>query len=116
MFEPSLTRFQLFNGHLTSDARKKIATTLTSNHQHQPCTLGDLLKQADVLRDKNNKQRSAAQKQIESLLTTINQHAKVIDVLIQQQPDITALVWGAFRFLIGVCIYVSLIKVSVFRT
>ncbi len=36
------------------------------------------------------------------LTKTINKYAKVVDVFIQQQPDITAIVWGTVRFLIQV--------------
>jgi hypothetical protein len=54
-----------------------------------------------------SKRHSKGQTKLEHALTAINQHAQVIDVLIQQQPDITALVWGAIRFLIGVCAKVA---------
>ncbi|PVH76933.1 hypothetical protein DL98DRAFT_280469 [Cadophora sp. DSE1049] len=92
----------LFNQQLTSDPRKRIATTSTSNFQHGPCKVEDLLKTVVSLDETRKKNRSAAQSRIETALIAINSHAKAIDVLIQQQPDITAVVWGAFRFLIGV--------------
>lgn len=93
---------KLFNENLTSDSKKRIATTLTSNRQHQPCSLADLIGSAEECKNKNIKQRSPTRKYIENIVTTFNQHAQVIDVLVQQSPDITAVVWGAFRFLIGV--------------
>ena len=65
--------------------------------------MDDLLKEVLDISVATNKRRSKAQTKLEEALTAINQHAQVIDVLIQQQPDITALVWGAIRFLIGVC-------------
>jgi hypothetical protein len=92
---------QLFNTGLTSDASKRITTSTTN--LHLPCTLDKLLRDAVKLKDSCANQRSPAQKRIEDVLTTINTNAQVIDVIIQQQPDITAVVWGAFRFLIGVC-------------
>jgi hypothetical protein len=70
--------------------------------------LDDLLKEVLDISVATNKRRSKAQTKLEEALTAINQHAQVIDVLIQQQPDITALVWGAIRFLIGVCAKVAL--------
>jgi hypothetical protein len=94
---------QLFNLQLTSDARKKITITSSTNNQHLPCTLDDLLQDAIRLKESCANHRSPAQKWIEDVLTSINNNAQVIDVLIQQQPDITAIVWGAFRLLIGVC-------------
>lgn len=93
--------FKLFNANLTSDSRKKITSALASNHQHQRCTLDDLLSQVDKYK-KRKLQRSTTLNHIENIITTLDQHAKVVDVLIQQQPDITAIVWGAVRFLIGV--------------
>jgi hypothetical protein len=75
----------------------------STNNQHLPCTLDDLLKDAIRLKESCANHRSPAQKRIKDVLTSINNNAQVIDVLIQQQPDITAVVWGAFRFLIGVC-------------
>jgi hypothetical protein len=98
-----LTPLQLFNLQLTSDARKKITTSSSPNNQHLPCTLDDLLKDAIRLKESCVNHRSPAQKWVEDVLTSINTNAQVIDVLIQQQPDITAVLWGAFRFLIGVC-------------
>jgi hypothetical protein len=71
--------------------------------QQPVCTLEDLLKEVVAIKINRDKRRSATQTKLEHALTAINQHAQVIDVLIQQQPDITALVWGAIRFLIGVC-------------
>ena len=65
--------------------------------------MDDLLKEVLDISVATNKRRSKAQTKLEEALKAINQHAQVIDVLIQQQPDITALVWGAIRFLIGVC-------------
>jgi hypothetical protein len=82
--------------------KKKRSSNPSSNDQHQSCTLDDLLKEVVEISSVSNRRRSKAQTKLEHALTAINQHAKVIDVLIQQQPDITALVWGAIRFLIGV--------------
>lgn len=68
-----------------------------------PCNIDDLLNTVVHLNEARIKNRSVAQTRIETALTAVNSHAKAIDVHIQQQPDITAVVWGAFRFLIGVC-------------
>ncbi|KAK0129464.1 hypothetical protein ONS96_000035 [Cadophora gregata f. sp. sojae] len=93
---------ELFNQQLTSDPRKRIGNTSTSNIQHMPCKLEDLLKTVVSLTETHKKNRTVAQSRIETALIAISSHAKAIDVLIQQQPDITAVVWGAFRFLIGI--------------
>lgn len=68
-----------------------------------PCKVDDLLETVVSLSETRKKARSKAQTRIETALIAISSHAKAIDVLIQQQPDITAVVWGAFRFLLGVC-------------
>jgi len=91
-----------FNQDLTRDPSKRITAPLTSNHQHRPCTLADLLAQVHDNHETCVKERLPAQIHVQNILTTINEHARVIDILIQQQPDITSIVWGAFRFLIGV--------------
>jgi hypothetical protein len=94
---------QLFNENLTNDEAKKIGTTLTTNNRQQPCTLEELLQDVTKLQESWKNDRSDTQRRIDTVITSINQHAQVIDVLIQQQPDITSVVWGAIRFLIGVC-------------
>ncbi len=94
---------QLFNENLTNDEAKKIGTTLTTNNRQQPCTLQELLQDITKLQESWKKDCSDTQRRIDTVITTINQHAQVIDVLIQQQPDITSVVWGAIRFLVGVC-------------
>ncbi|KAG4416219.1 hypothetical protein IFR04_010622 [Cadophora malorum] len=85
---------ELFNQHLTSDSRKRIANTPTSNTQHMPCKVDDLLETVVSLSETRKKARSTAQTRIETALIAISSHAKAIDVLVQQQPDITAVVAG----------------------
>lgn len=96
-------RLKIFNRDLTKDESKRIGTTLTTSNQHQPCDLNNLLDGVAKLQANRNKDRSEAHRRIDSVITALNQHAQVIDVFIQQPPDITAVVWGAVRFLIGVC-------------
>ncbi|KAL5328115.1 hypothetical protein ACEPPN_005823 [Leptodophora sp. 'Broadleaf-Isolate-01'] len=95
---------ELFNQQLTLDPRKRITNTSTSasNSQHVPCKFEDLLKTVVSLNEARKQSRSTATTRIETALIAINSHANAVDVLIQQQPDITAVVWGAFRFLIGI--------------
>ncbi|KAL2064379.1 hypothetical protein VTL71DRAFT_4873 [Oculimacula yallundae] len=93
----------LFNSQLTSDPKKRIESETASTSPQVPsCRLEDLLKTVVSLSDKRKTSQSVARSRIETALVAINSHAKAIDVLIQQQPDITAIVWGAFRFLLGV--------------
>jgi len=103
-----------FNESLTKDPRKRIlpATTTTtgsplsspSNKHVAACTLEELLEEVRNIEAQCTGQQSTRRRRVEGLLVTINEHARVIDVLIQQQPDITAVVWGAVRFLIGVAV------------
>jgi hypothetical protein len=60
------------------------------------------LYEIEKVQKSRNREQSALWKRVSEGLLAINEHAKAIDVLIQQQPDITALVWGATRFLIAV--------------
>jgi hypothetical protein len=96
---------QIFDCYLTSDNSKRIGSASAVQGQHQSCKLEELLGEASKLQQSNAGQRSVAQQRIEDVITAINQHARVIDVLIQQQPDITSIIWGAFRCLIGVRSY-----------
>jgi len=48
--------------------------------------------------------KSNVQKKLELILSTLNRYATGVDVLIQQHPDTTALVWGVIRMLITVSI------------
>jgi ElaB/YqjD/DUF883 family membrane-anchored ribosome-binding protein len=100
---PNVFRFKIFNRDLTKDEAKRIGATLTTRNEQQPCNLNDLLEDVAKLHDSKVKARSQAHQRIDSVVTALNTHAQVIDVFIQQQPDITAVVWGAVRFLIGVC-------------
>jgi hypothetical protein len=105
-------RHKIFNRDHTKDDAKRIGATLTTNNQHQPCNLEDLLEDAAKVQESWKKHRSDAHEQIDTVITAINQHAQVIDVLIQQQPDITAIVWGAIRFLIGVSLLLRILSYS----
>ena len=94
--------FQIFNETLTKDEKKRIATSTNNTHPIISCTLNDLLKETEAAKEKYFGEMGPFRKKIESILATIEQYAHVIDVLIQHHPDITALVWGSMRGLIGV--------------
>ncbi len=61
------------------------------------CLLASLLTTVD-----HEKSKKGPIQVFNRLTKTINKYAKVVDVFIQQQPDITAVVWGTVRFLIQV--------------
>ena len=94
--------FQIFNDTLTKDEKKRIGTSTNNKHSIISCTLNDLLKETETANEKYFDEPGPFRKKVESILTTIEQYAHIIDVLIQHHPDITALVWGSMRGLIGV--------------
>ena len=93
---------QIFNDTLTKDDKKRVSTPTNNKHPVISSTLDELLKETEAAKDKCLGKPGPFRKKLESILTTIEQYAQVIDVLIQHHPDITALVWGSLRGLIGV--------------
>lgn len=98
-----------YNDNLTKNKKKKIdlsgATGLTANYAAFPkdkTSCEDLQKIARRGKNEALDQKSEARKKVEGALTVISEYSMVVDVLIQHHPDITALVWGSFRFLLMV--------------
>jgi hypothetical protein len=66
------------------------------------CKFGELLDDVINAKQKCDDSRSGFQEKLEGLINAIQPYAPVIDVLIQQQPNITSIVWDGLRFLLGV--------------
>jgi hypothetical protein len=82
---------------LTKDDKKRI--DLGSENIPVIQTIEDIFKtsmQAYLIHDRS---RKGAFEVLNKVSKIVNRYAKVIDVFIQQQPDITAVVWGSVRFL-----------------
>jgi hypothetical protein len=66
------------------------------------CTFDALRKAAIDAKEKCDASRGAFQRKLEKFIDWIQPYTPVADVLIQQQPNVTTIVWGGLRFLLGV--------------
>jgi hypothetical protein len=66
------------------------------------CTFDALHQAAIDAKETCHSSRGTFQKKLEAFLDWVEPYVPVGDVLIQQQPNITAIVWGGLRFLIRV--------------
>lgn len=69
---------------------------------HSVSTLQQLIKATEDAAQNCHAKKSNVQKKLELILSTLNRYAAGVDVLIQQHPDTTALVWGVIRMLVTV--------------
>jgi hypothetical protein len=91
---------QIYNG-FTQDSKKKIdITNLETNHPL--CSLRELAQATKQAREKCYGARNSWLKGVRRVIQALHKFAPVIDSFVQNQPHITALVWGFFRFLIQV--------------
>jgi len=92
---------QIFNTTLTSDPKKIIYASRT-NPSYVSSAYTEIQEEATKCIQDGLGDRSEFRKTMESSLLTFNQYATSIDVLVQHQPHVTALIWGAIRTLIQV--------------
>lgn len=94
---------KIFNADCTDDKAKKIVDGSLDNMKHPFHGLHELQRVTEEARDKcYNKEYRPILVLLGKALVTIDKHAPVIDVMIQQQPFIVNIVWGSIRFLIQV--------------
>jgi len=91
---------QIYN-QSTQDSKKEIdIANLESNHPL--CSLRELAQVTKQAWEKCYGARSPWLKGVRRVIQALHKFAPVIDSFVQNQPHITALVWGFFRFLIQV--------------
>jgi hypothetical protein len=91
-----------FKANLTRDDDKRI---IVSGPVEGPscCSIDELHSTMEGLRIQCAKEnRGRAQKWLEGLAKSAQRYAPALDVIAQSQPDVTAVIWGALRFLIVV--------------
>ncbi|CZT01742.1 uncharacterized protein RAG0_09217 [Rhynchosporium agropyri] len=98
---------KLYNTTLTDDPRKRIPDDPVAVE----LMFGTPIKKLDELidytrsaKEKVDAGRSKFMKHIDNLLQWFNKYAIIADIMIQHQPSITALVWGAVRGLLVVAV------------
>ncbi|KAJ4296301.1 hypothetical protein N0V90_006346 [Kalmusia sp. IMI 367209] len=101
-FIPATDIMKIFNTTLTNDP-EKIIYTYAPSPGYNTATYSDIVDSAkQCIQHSVAVEKSALRKAMEVTVSTFNQYAQVIDVLIQHQPYVTALVWGAVRGLLQV--------------
>ena len=69
---------------------------------HPTCNIQDLLSATISARAECDGKRTGFQRKLEIIISSLQQYSPIINVLTQQDTDITVIVWGALRLLIGV--------------
>lgn len=93
---------QLYNVTLTEDPKKKIDLSQPLSETHPVATLEELIKFTQEAKSKCDENRWPMSSTVDSMLKCFGTYALVIDVMIQEQPHVTALVWGGIRALLSV--------------
>ena len=91
---------QIYNSTLTKDDKKRI--DIGKWESHPMTTLVSMLDSARQAKSLSDARKSGFQQKAESFMTVFNRYAACVDVMIQQSPETTAIVWGSIRFLMGV--------------
>lgn len=97
---------QHFNDKLTEDPAKRIALSGTVYSQF---SIGDLIDTANDVKRRSQADKSRCRQKFDNILNWFRQYGQVVDVMIQHQPEITALVWGSIRLLLTVMLARSLL-------
>jgi hypothetical protein len=92
---------QIFNTTLTKDP-KKVIQTFAPSLEYDSASFATVVDTAKYSIVACPKDRSEIRKSLESCLLIFNQYSQSIDILIQHQPYITALIWGSVRTLMQV--------------
>jgi len=79
------------------DDKRKI-----KNYIDAGCTLNELFDAIDGARQKSRESRSSWKGKLDDGLERFAKYAPAIDVFIQQQPNITSVVWGSCRLILRV--------------
>jgi hypothetical protein len=109
----TLSHQKIFNRDLTRDPKKRITSDFTNHTQWSQGSLREVVEAAERARDGCH-DRGLVRTRLEQIIQEGIRHAPVVDVMVQHQPHITALVWGSIRLLIDVSIENSSLTESVF--
>lgn len=60
------------------------------------------MKAAEDAKSLRDARRTAFASSMERGLLTVDQYAKAVDVMVQHQPEVTAIIWGSVRAMITV--------------
>ncbi|CZR69763.1 uncharacterized protein PAC_19663 [Phialocephala subalpina] len=88
---------EIHNARSCDDERR-----IESSKGDAKCTLAELFEAVDAAKEKSRASESRWRAKIDEALDRFQLYAPAVDVLIQQQPNITSIVWGSFRLLLHV--------------
>jgi hypothetical protein len=91
---------QTFNKTLTKDDKKRINIAVLK--EQNIGGIAELLNAIGLVKAKFHGTRGVHEAVVQKIAHTLSQYAAVVDIMIQQQPNITAVVWGSIRFLLQV--------------
>jgi hypothetical protein len=95
------SRAQLHNATLKPGSKKRIDQNHVSTEQYVK-DLSTLAHSTHNLYNKPDEGCGSALSKLQSVIQAVHRFAPVVDTFVQNQPHITALVWGSIRFLIQV--------------
>ena len=73
-----------------------------ASEYHPTSSIEEILTLARDAKSASDKQRGTFQQKAETILEVFHKYATCFDVMVQQSPEITSIVWGSIRFLMGV--------------
>lgn len=93
---------QIFNTKLTKDP-SKIFSVSGNAHQSIQYRSEDIIEELESAKRLGEASHSGFRGKLKTLLLMFNDYAKPIDIMVQHQPHVTALVWGSLRALMHAC-------------
>lgn len=93
---------KIFNTSLTRDPKKRIEIAAFANGSSSGQTLQSCISDAENARTKYADTIGPVQRNLEKVFERIQVYSSIVDVAIQHDPHITALVWGAVRLILQV--------------
>jgi hypothetical protein len=90
----------MFNKTLTKDDKKRINIAVLN--EQNIGGISELLNAIGIAEAKFHGTRGVHEAVIQKIADTLSRYAAVLDVIIQQQSNITAVIWGSIRFLLQV--------------
>lgn len=88
--------YTLFKSKLDPKELEKLAAMMDK------ATFSDLLRGVTEAREIAERKRFKYSGTIQKILKTVNEYAIVGDIMVQSNPEVTSLAWGAFRFILQV--------------
>lgn len=101
---PWQTAIEIFNTKLTKDPKKQIdLEAIKSRSPSTDYSLQAYIKDAENAKNNCVDKIGVVQRSLENTFDRLQAYATIVDVAIQHDPHVTALVWGAIRLILQAC-------------